>query len=109
MDDILLDRRLQESVAYIDDKGFTAAVLARLPATGQQRVSLRAPILLGLTLLSSLLAYVLSDGGRFVTTAMLRLATIPPLWLLSFCGLTGLIVAAGGGIAAFAKTRQPQF
>jgi hypothetical protein len=109
MDDALLDRRLQEAARYIDDDGFTSAVLARLPASLQQRVSLRAPILLGVALLSSVLAYVLSDGGEFVTIALLRLSTFSPVWLLIICGITGLIVAAGGGVAAVAKMREPQF
>ena len=106
MDDLTLDQRLREAASYIDDDGFTARVVARLPAPRQQPVALRAPILLGLTLLSSVLAYVLSDGGQFVTAAMLRVAAMPPLVLLMLCCAAGAIVAAAGGVAAVAKTRQ---
>lgn len=109
MDDALLDRRLQEAATYIDDAGFTAGVLARLPAPRQQSMSLRAPILLGLTLLSSVLAYVLSDGGKFMTTALVRLSGMSPVWLLLISAGIGGVVAAGGGLAALVKMRQPQF
>src|SRR5437867_11779500 len=64
----LLDRQLRDSAPYIDDAGFTARVLKQLPRklSGPRRESLRAVIIFGITLLASVLAYVLSDVGRFV-------------------------------------------
>ena len=41
-----LDRQLREAVSYIDDEGFTAQVLKRLPARRPGRRPLRAVILL---------------------------------------------------------------
>src|SRR5882724_10481268 len=75
-----LDQQLREAAPYIDDEGFTARVLQQLPPPRRGRDSLRAVILLGITLLASALAYVLSDGGRFLVVAMARLAAASSLW-----------------------------
>src|SRR6266536_1359498 len=72
-----LDRQLREAAPYIDDDGFTVRVLRQLPPPRRGRDSLRAVILLGITLLASALAYVLSDGGRFLVIAMARLTALP--------------------------------
>jgi hypothetical protein len=101
-----LDRQLREAAPYIDDEGFTARVLQRLPPARRGGDSLRAVILLGITLLASALAYVLSDGGRFVVVAMERLTTLPTLWIWAFAFGSGLLVMAGGVIAAMFKTGQ---
>ena len=57
-----LDRQLREAAPYIDDEGFTARVLQQLPPPRRGLDSLRAAILLGITLLASALAYVLSSN-----------------------------------------------
>ena len=53
-----VDRRLREAAPYIDDNGFTARVLQQLPAPRHARRSLRGAILLGITLLASVLVYL---------------------------------------------------
>jgi hypothetical protein len=103
-----LDRQLREAAPYIDDEGFTARVLQQLPALHRSRRSLRSAILLGVTLLASVLAYLLSDGGRFLVVAATRLTTLPTLWLLVVALSSGILVMAGGVIAAISKTRELQ-
>lgn len=102
-----LDRQLREAAPYIDDNGFTARVLQQLPPR-RRRDSLRAVILLGITLIASALAYVLSDGGRFVVVAMERLATLPVLWLFALAFGSGILVMTAGAIAAIAKASELQ-
>ena len=94
-----LDRQLREAAPYIDDAGFTTRVLQKLPAPRRRRDSLRAVILLGITLLASALAYVLSDGGRFVSVSIERLAILPMLWLFALALASG-VVMTGLGLAA---------
>src|SRR6266704_3805821 len=95
-----LDRQLREAAPYIDDDGFTVRVLRQLPPPRRGRDSLRAVILLGITLLASALAYVLSDGGRFLVIATARLAALPTLWLFALAFVSGLLLMVGGIIAA---------
>ena len=75
-----LDKRLREEMPYINDDGFTARVLQRLPA-GHPRRSFRGAILLCATILASLLAYFLSDGGRFLVVETYRLLSMPVLFV----------------------------
>jgi hypothetical protein len=103
-----LDRQLREAALYIDDNGFTARVLQQLPQPRRQRQSLRATILLGITLLASALAYVLSDSGRFISVYVERLATLPVLWLFAIALGSGLLVTTLGLLAAISKTSNLQ-
>ena len=104
----LLDRQLREATPYIEDDGFTARVLRKLPPPRRRYQSLRTIILIGLTALGSALAYVLSDGGRFVMIEMSRLAMIPTLWLFAIALASGILVMTGGLIAAISKTTDLQ-
>ncbi len=103
-----VDRQLREAAPYIDDNGFTARVLQQLPAPRRTRRSLRGAILLAATLLASALAYLASDGGRFVVVAMERLSTLPALWLFALAFGSGILVMTAGVIAAFAKASELQ-
>lgn len=103
-----LGRQLREAAIYIDDNGFTTRVLQQLPQARRQRQSVRATILLGITLLASALAYVLSDSGRFVSLNVERLATLPVLWLFAIALGSGLLVTTLGLLAAISKTRDLQ-
>jgi len=103
-----LDRQLREAAPYIDDEGFTARVLQQLPPPRQGRDSLHSVILLGITLLASALAYVLSDGGRFLVLATARLAALPTSWLFALAFVSGLLLMAGGIIAALSETSELQ-
>jgi len=100
-----LDKELREAAPYIDDAGFTARVLQQLPPPRRTRDLLRAAILLGMTLLASVLAYVVSGGGRFVSVTIERLAALPALWVFVLALASSLLVAAVGATAAISRER----
>jgi len=100
-----LDKELREAAPYIDDAGFTARVLQQLPPPRRTRDLLRAAILLGMTLLASVLAYVVSGGGRFVGVTIERLAALPALWVFVLALASSLLVAAVGATAAISRER----
>lgn len=100
-----LDRELREAAPYIDDNGFTARVLRQLPPAHRGRDLLRAVILLGMTLLASVLAYVVSGGGRFVSLTLERLAALPVLWVFALAAASGLVISALGAAAALFRGR----
>jgi hypothetical protein len=99
-----LDARLRDEAVYIDDAGFTTSVVQRLPAPRPRR-SFRALILFGITLLASVITYVVSGGGKFIGTGIDRLAGLPPLWILAVTIVCSVILTSIGTAAAFAKTR----
>ena len=100
-----LDRELREATPYIDDEGFTARVLQQLPRPRSRHDRLRAVILLGMALLASGLAYVVSGGGRFVSVTLERLAALPALWVFVLALASGLVIAAAGATAAISRSR----
>ena len=100
-----LDRELREAAPYIDDEGFTARVLQQLPPPRRGHDLLRAAILLGMTFLASVLAYVVSGGGRFVSISIERLAALPALWVFVLALASGLVISALGATAALSKGR----
>ena len=98
-----IDARLRDDVPYIDDGGFTARVVQKLPAQ-RVRHSLRAVILLGVTLAASAIAYLLSGGESFIAEGVARFALLPlPVIWLCAAGAT-VLVMAGGLVAAVSKT-----
>lgn len=101
-----LDRQLRETAPYIDDGGFTARVVAKLPAPGRARRSLRGTILVAITALGSAIAYTLSDSGRFVNEAVVRLSMLPLSILLLFTFGCGLVVGAFAVIWAIRRTPE---
>src|SRR5712692_10585184 len=101
-----LDRQLREAAPYIDDDGFTARVVSKLPLPRRARRSMRGIILVAITALGSAIAYALSDGGRFVNEAVMRLSTFPIWILLVFAFGCGLVVGACAVIAAIRKTPE---
>jgi hypothetical protein len=103
-----LDRELREAAPYIDDEGFTTRVLQQLPPRRRADDLLRAAILLGMTLLASALAYVVSGGGRFLSVTLERLAALPALWVFVLALACGLVIAAVGATAALFKGRTLQ-
>ena len=102
IDDETLDRQLREAAPYIDNDGFTTRVLANLPAAQRQPRWLRAMILLGLAILGSGIAYVLSGG--FVRESVIQLSNFPIWLLLVFAFGCGLVVGAFAVIFAIRKT-----
>ncbi len=105
-DDETLDRQLREAIPYIDDDGFTARVMVRLPAARREPRWVRAMILIGLTALGSGVAYLLSGGGRFVREGMLQLSNFPIWMLLVFAFGCGLVIGAFAVIVAIRKTPE---
>ena len=94
-----LDAKLREETVYLDDAGFTARVVQKLPRTHQVRYWTRAAILIGLTVLASLIAYFVSGGGMFIAESVARFALLPlPVILLSAVGTTFLVMI--GSLAA---------
>jgi hypothetical protein len=93
-----LDARLRDEAAYVDDGGFTAGVVQKLPAR-RVRHTLRAAILLGVTVVASIIAYLLSGGGWFIAEEVTRFALLPlPVIWLSAAAATVLVMA--GSLAA---------
>jgi hypothetical protein len=100
-----LDRRLREEMPYIDDAGFTARVVQKLPAPVSRR-SWRAVILISITLLASVVTYLASDGGRFLIVAAYRFASMP-LGFISLVAICGTLIAtAVAASAALAQARE---
>jgi hypothetical protein len=106
IDDETLDRQLREAVPYINDDGFTARVIATLPALRSEPQWLRAIIVLGLALLGTGIAYVLSGGGTFIRKGMIQMADFPIWLLLVFAFGCGLVVGAFAVIFAIRKTPE---
>lgn len=105
IDDDELDRQLREAVPYIDDAGFTSRVRRSLPAQSAP-ARLRSTILIAMTALASVLAYVLSGGGGFVNDFVVRVSELPMTWLLALTLGAGIIVGALGLTAALLKSRE---
>jgi hypothetical protein len=104
IDDETLDRQLREAVPYINDEGFTARVIARLPRQSEPRW-LRAMIVLGLALLGTGIAYVVG-GGHVVRAGIIEFANFPIWLLLVFAFGCGLVVGAFAVIFAIRKTPE---
>jgi hypothetical protein len=100
-----LEARLRQEVPYIDDDGFTAQVVGKLPAPGSRR-SFRGTILICVTLLASVVTYLASDGGRFLVEAVYRLAAMPLLFvgLVAIC--CALLATAVATTAALSHVRE---
>ena len=101
-----LDARLRDEAPYIDDGGFTATVVQRLPVSQRPRRSFRAIIILCLTLLGSVTTYVVSGGGKFIGTGIDRVAALPVLWILILAIACSLVLTSIATAAAFSNTRE---
>ena len=104
IDDETLDRQLREAVPYINDDGFTARVIARLPVARREPQWLRAMIVLGLALLGTGVAYLLSGG--VIRQGLIQMADFPIWLLLVFAFGCGLVVGAFAVIFAVRKTPE---
>jgi hypothetical protein len=92
-------------VPYINDDGFTARVIARLPAVRREPQWLRALIVLGLALLGTGIAYFIG-GGHLVRDGLVDLANFPIWLLLVFAFGCGLVVGAFAVIFAIRRTPE---
>ena len=100
-----LDQRLREEMGYIDDDGFTARVVQKLPVPAR-RHSFRAAILLSVTFLASVIAYFLSDGGRFLIVEAYRLASLPLIFVGLIAVICTLVMTAAAASAAWSSARR---
>lgn len=101
-----LDRQLRDAAPYIDDAGFTAMVVSKLPSVRRGRRSMRGIILVAITALGSAIAYILSGRGHFVDESVVWLANFPMWLLLIFAFGVGLVVGAFAVIAAVRRTPE---
>ena len=93
-----LDARLRDDASYIDDAGFTSGVVHKLPARRVRR-SYRAAILLAVTLVAGIVAYLLAGGGSFIGETVARFAVMP-LAVMYLCAITASLVVIVFGVAA---------
>ena len=98
-----LDQKLREEAPYIDDAGFTAGVMQKLPARRASR-SLRAVILIVAAIVASGAAYILSGGGRFVFEAFAHAGLFSPLTIFLAALMIGLLMTGGAVFAALKRT-----
>ncbi|MDQ6808558.1 MAG: hypothetical protein M3Z64_03920 [Verrucomicrobiota bacterium] len=103
LEDDWLDAKLRDDMGYIDDAGFTANVVQKLPSPRPHR-SLRAAILIGAALLASAFAYVLSGGGRFVWEAVAQASVLSPVSMLLVSIVAGIFVTGAVLYAAVSRT-----
>jgi protein-S-isoprenylcysteine O-methyltransferase Ste14 len=101
-----LDRQLREAAPYLDDNGFTRGVLQKLPARRPRLQTIRATVLFVATLLASVAAYFLSDGGRFVVEGVTRMIGMSPLMVIGIGVMFSMLLMAGGVTAAVFKNRE---
>jgi hypothetical protein len=99
-----LDARLRDEMPYIDDDGFTARLVQKLPAARPRR-SLRGAILLCAAIIASLLAYFVSDGGRFLVVEAYRLLSMPLLFVSAIAIVLTVTLTAIAACAAWSNAR----
>jgi protein-S-isoprenylcysteine O-methyltransferase Ste14 len=63
-------------------------------------------VLLLATLLASVVAYFLSDGGRFVVEGVVRMVGMSPLMVIGIGIMFSMLLMAGGVTAAVFKNRE---
>lgn len=101
-----LDARLRDEAPYLDDAGFTAAVMKQVPTQRKHARSSRSVILVGITLIACALAYLLTGRGGFIADSAAFLVAMP-LWTICFVAVcSGVLITALGATAAVAKLRE---
>jgi hypothetical protein len=100
-----LDARLRDEAIYIDDAGFTAQVMQKLPARRARR-SFRGLALICITLFASFITYAVSDGGRFVVAAFEKLAAMPLLYICVIAVACCVLLSIAAAGAAISKVRE---
>jgi len=100
-----LDAKLRDEAPYIDDAGFTARVVQQLPAR-RQSSSMRAFILLGVTLLACVITYLISGRGIFLANAAEFMVAMPFRIVCVIAVISALTVMGLGTSAAVLKTRE---
>ncbi len=98
-----LNAQLRDEAPYIDDAGFTAKLVQQLPAGRRQSRFARAVILLGVTLLACVAAYVFSGRGQFLGDAAAFLVAMP---FATVCGIAALCAIAVMAVSAYVAMSQ---
>ncbi len=104
-----LDARLRDEASYIDDAGFTANVMQQLKPRRGQSSSLRAFILLGITLVACVIAYFVTGRGAVLANAAEFLAAMPFVTVCVIAGSCALVMMMLGASFAFAREREQGF
>jgi hypothetical protein len=105
--DELLDARLRDEAPYIDDAGFAALVMQRLPSRPHSSQMERSLVILSAAIFAVVIAYFASGEGMFVRQMFVRLTTLPPLQLLTLLVAGGITMLGGGMWAALSRERNP--
>ena len=98
-----LDARLGDEASYVDDAGFTAGVIQKLPVR-RVRHSYRAAILLAVTALASLIVYLLAGRSSFIAEAVTNFIFMPLSLIYLMAIGAGLLLMGFGVSAAMSKT-----
>ena len=94
-----LDDLLRQETDYVDDKGFTARVLAALPETRRAWYASRSVVLLAATVLASVVALLIPGLASYVVGSLIdivnlksvsagKLAVLVPIALFYWVGLS---------------------
>lgn len=100
-----LDAKLREEAPYLDDAGFTARVVAQLPARRVRSNRARHAILLAITVVACAVAYFLTGGGHFLAETAAFLVAVPLVTICALAVLCGAIASVIGASAAMSRTR----
>jgi len=106
--DAWLSRQLQADRDYLDDDGFTDAVMAAVPPASRRRSLMQAllwPTCLALSGTAASLGAFAGLGTAL--SAFTALATLPLSTLLLIGALTGLAVSLAGSVILWAALRAP--
>jgi hypothetical protein len=95
-----VDQKLREEAAYIDDAGFTAGVVQKLPARRRASRSMRSLILILAAVLASVVTYVLSGGGRFIFQGLAEASRFSPVSIFIAALAIGFLFTCGAAFAA---------
>ena len=105
--DALLDAKLRDEMPYIDDAGFTARVMQKLPRQRLALTTQRSLIILAAAIVSVVTAYFASGEGMFVRQAMGHLALLTPLQNLLVLLSSGMCLTIASLWAAVVAARNP--
>jgi hypothetical protein len=100
-----LDAKLRDEAPYIDDDGFTARVMQQLPAPARSRAR-RNVILLGVSIIASLVAYLVSGRGAFLAESAAFMVAMPLVTVCAIAGISALVVMIFGTTMAMSKSRE---
>ncbi|MGZ5023675.1 MAG: hypothetical protein ACXWGY_01230 [Chthoniobacterales bacterium] len=98
-----LDAKLRDEMPYIDDAGFTARVVQQLPARRHASRSLRSGIIIGVTLIACVVAYILTGGGAIFADSAAFLVAMPFVTVCVIAGCCALLMTVLGAFAAFSR------